>query len=152
MFEIYFCLWKSIRDQFNSSNVLGISGNKLKLTQNGQISKLCLDWRVCYVQFLATVYRSRYSRDRQVSNLTSNQSDENEENMISSSSKYNDYIRPLFAEFIGQLMFAFIHSSTANTISTVGGAVTGVAGNPLLPAVADGLTVTIAVITIGGIR
>ena len=46
---------------------------------------------------------------------------------------------PFLAEFIGQLIFAFTHTSTANTVTVVEDV--SVKGNALLPATNDGLTV-----------
>ena len=62
--------------------------------------------------------------------------------------KYEAWARPLLAEFFGQLIFAFLHCSTANTISVS----SGVLGNALLPAVSDGLTVLALIVAIGKIR
>ncbi|XP_076818644.1 aquaporin-8-like [Clavelina lepadiformis] len=55
---------------------------------------------------------------------------------------YEQWVRPLIAEFFGQLIFAFLHSSTGHS---------NIAGTALAPAISDGLTVTILVITIGHI-
>ena len=68
--------------------------------------------------------------------------------MATSNKIFVDWFQPLLAEFFGQMMFAFLHCSTANTVTVS----EGVLGNALLPAVSDGLTVAILVIIIGGIR
>nr|CAB3222689.1 aquaporin-8 [Phallusia mammillata] len=60
---------------------------------------------------------------------------------------YVTYIRPPIAEFFGQLIFTYLHCSTAHTVMTV----PSVMGNPLLPAINDGLSVAILVILIGHI-
>jgi len=62
---------------------------------------------------------------------------------------YQNWVQPLIAEFWGQLIFAFLHCSTAHTIGLVQG---GGYHNPLLPAINDGLTVAVMVILIGHIR
>nr|XP_039251298.1 aquaporin-8-like isoform X1 [Styela clava] len=53
--------------------------------------------------------------------------------------KYEKWIMPLFAEFFGQLMFAFVHSMSAGN------------GFATASAITDGIFVTIMVITIGHI-
>uniref|UniRef100_H2ZKI3 Uncharacterized protein n=1 Tax=Ciona savignyi TaxID=51511 RepID=H2ZKI3_CIOSA len=62
------------------------------------------------------------------------------------SEKYNTWVRPVIAEFFGQLIFAFLHCSSVNTMKSI-----SPTPNPLIPAVSDGFVVAILVITIGHI-
>ena len=57
---------------------------------------------------------------------------------------------PFFAEFIGQLIFAFTHTSTANTVTVVNAS--SINSNALLPATNDGLTVAALATGLGHIR
>ncbi|XP_078493009.1 aquaporin-8 isoform X1 [Ciona intestinalis] len=62
---------------------------------------------------------------------------------------YGTWVRPLIAEYFGQLIFAFIHCSTVNTMKAT--ALSADSPIPLLPAISDGFVVAILVITIGHI-
>lgn len=70
--------------------------------------------------------------------------------MPTTANNYTRYVRPVIAEFVGQLLFVFLHSSAVSTISS--SASLSVFGNALIPAISDGLTIASLIVSIGKIR